>query len=251
MADDIRRPFVPPGHLEANTVFGFLVGDFASVWDALVRGTKPPGSGANFALGLMAGILLELCCRIASSSSDAYAHFSERLGQHDPRYYCELPFSVSVPRGFKLPAGPNASPDRQLLAAIFGLLRHGQAHQYHQMVATLSDGKLFGIQLTGAEWKSKPPVYESLMQGSHTRPADHLALDVKAETGNIWLRVRPEVLFKDIERAARMSSLFSGILQLKYLRPPALDATAESVLTALAPAQFPRLPLPTALAQSE
>jgi hypothetical protein len=244
MVDGIPRPLVPPGHLEANTVFGFLVDDFASVWDALVSGREPPGSGANFALGLMAGVLLELCCRIASSCPDAYAHFSQRLGEEEPRYYSSLPFSVDLPNKFKLPAGPGAPPERQLLAAIFDLLRHGQAHQYHQMVATLGDRKLFGIQLTGAEWHSKPPPYESLMRWPNQRPADHLALDVRAETGNIWLRVRPEVLFKDIERAARMSSLFSGILQLDYLRAPSLDATADEVLKALDPIRHPRLPPP-------
>ncbi len=112
------------------------------------------------------------------------------------------------------------------------------------MVATLGDRKHFGIQLTGAEWRSKSPPYASLMQSLNQRPVDHLALDVRAETGNIWLRVRPEVLFTDVERAARMSSPFSATLQFEYLRAPSLDATAAAVLTALDPIRHPRLPPP-------
>jgi hypothetical protein len=246
MRDDVPRPIVPPGHLEANTVFGFLVEDFASVWDALVSGTDPPESGANFALGLMATVLLELCCRIAGSSPHHYAHFSQRLGEQEPRYYSEVPFSVKLPTRFKLPASANVPPERQLLAAIFDLLRHGQAHQYQQMVASLADQKVFGIQLTGAERSNGSASYASLMRWPNQRPTDHLALDMTAAPRNVWLRVRPEVLFKDIELAARMSSLFSGVLQLDYLSPPRFDATVDQVLEALDPIRHPRLAVSSA-----
>ncbi|HEY1339422.1 MAG TPA: hypothetical protein VGF59_18040 [Bryobacteraceae bacterium] len=241
MSHEIPRPTVPSGHLEASTVFRFLVEDFASVWDALVAGSEPPESGANFALGLMAGVLLELCCRIAGSNPHHYAQFSERLGQQEPRYYSEVPFVTELPKRFKLPAGPKVPANRQLLPVIFDLLRHGQAHQYQQMVARLADAKVFGIQLTGAERRQESPSYESLMRPPRARPADHLAIDCTVAPGNVWLRVHPEVLFKDIELAARMSSLLSGVLQLDYLRPPAFEATSEEILKALESAGHPKL----------
>lgn len=231
--DDIQRPIVPAGNLEANTLFGFLRDDFASIWDALCASQAESSNGANFTLGLLATVLLELCSRIASSSDHAYRWFSDALGEEDPRYYAELPFESNLPRRFKLPAASVVPPERQLLSVIFDLVRNGQAHQYQQVVGLLDDGRLLGIQLTGVDRGGENARFDDLLRWPLTRPADHLALDIKQRTGNIWLRVRPEILFKDVQRAAERSGLFNGMLQLDYLSGPQFAADSDAVVKTL------------------
>jgi hypothetical protein len=71
-----------------------------------------------------------------------------------------------------------------------------------------------------------------------------LALDMKP-SGDVWLRVHPEVLFKDIEVGARMAGLFNGILPLDYLTSPAYLVTIDVLTEALEKAGCPRLDLNT------
>ena len=60
---------------------------------------------------------------------------------------------------------PNSGdPAHELLGALFTLIRHGQAHQGQQTMATLSDGTAFNITLAGVADKTIDDIRNALAQ---------------------------------------------------------------------------------------
>jgi hypothetical protein len=111
---------------------------------------------------------------------------------------------------FTLPSIGGGDPHSHLLAAIFNLIRNGQAHQYQQMRAVLSDGSNFRIGLTGA---AQGFFLRNVLASG--RPSDHLFH--RDDGTSVWLIVRPEILFLDIRDAVRAARLDQRGLILKYL----------------------------------
>ncbi|MBN1607485.1 MAG: hypothetical protein JW940_12680 [Polyangiaceae bacterium] len=95
-----------------------------------------------------------------------------------------------------------------MLAAIFNLVRNGQAHQYQQMRAVLSDKSEFCVQLTGAQHGLE------IASGTIDRRG-HLACCVTG--AEIWVRVRPDVLFVDLRDAIRSAQLEHRGLTLQHI----------------------------------
>lgn len=202
-------------NLSGKTLYTFIVEDFATAWDSIVVSGK---AGGNFMFARHAMGLLEFLCRIGMRVPPMlFDRFCECLEEIEPRYFTSLPGRVPVPRDFRLPSRPNrAGADRQLLSALFDLIRHGQAHQYQQIPVELTDGHHFGITLTGP---APDRSLHKITYRSVERPQGHLSFRVDP-ADNVWLMVRPEVLFLDFRIAADRSSLLSGGDDPEYLERP-------------------------------
>ena len=150
--------------------------------------------------GRQAMSLLELACRVCAmdASGKAIQDLSDAIDKREPRYFTKLPGVCwhSKRRAFGLPS-KGSNPDNQLIAAVFNLVRNGLSHQYQQMRAALSDGKEFGVSLTGADYGSY--LSNTFAQG---RPSKHLSTN-RDQNNNLWVTVMPNVFFLDVRDAIR------------------------------------------------
>jgi hypothetical protein len=198
-------------NLEPSTIFQFIVGDFEDAWDA-IAGVASVRNRGNFMFARQAMVLLEWAARLAASdvSGVAISDFSSELNKIEPKYFTQLPGGAPRPKDFQLPFVTPANSERQLLWALFDLIRHGQAHQYQQIPVELSDGKVFWIALSGA-------VSGFELSTAHSRRNEHLGYK-EDRSGNVWLLVRPDVIFLDLKTAVERSSLLGRGLSFDYLR---------------------------------
>jgi hypothetical protein len=138
-----------------------MVADFEDAWDAIARHKQLNGRG-NFMFARQAMGVLEFVSRLCSSDATggALLDLSAALKRIEPRYFTTLPGRCARP-GFDrrnnafdwmLPFGSVADQGRELLWAMFDLVRHGQAHQGQQIMVQLRGGDTFGISLTGASY---------------------------------------------------------------------------------------------------
>ena len=201
--------------LPEEKIIDFIIGDFEAAWEALANrpGSMPRG---NFLFGRQAMTLLEVVCRLCKSdkTGSALNDLSSALESRDSRYFTRLPRPCWAPssrtrKAFDLP-GRGPDPDNQLIAAIFNLIRNGQAHQYQQTRAVLSDGKNFQLSLTGTDYGLSLP--HSLTSG---RPSQHLQVSIAAN-GDLHVAIRTDVLFLDL-RDATMAAIKGRGLQMDYM----------------------------------
>lgn len=185
--------------------------DFEDAWNALA-GVASAKNRGNFMFARQAMVLLEWAARLAASdvSGVALSDFSAELNLIEPKYFTQLPGGAPRPRDFHLPSVTPANSERQLIWALFDLVRHGQAHQYQQIPVELLDGKVFWIALSGA-------VSGFQLSTAHSRRNEHLGYK-EDSSGNVWLLVRPDVIFLDLKTAVERSSLLGRGLSFDYLR---------------------------------
>jgi hypothetical protein len=188
----------------------FICADFRATWDAVAGLPAEVGSRGNFMFARQAMSLIELAGRTAAadSSGRALTDLSHAQEAIDRRYFTLLPGPCARPgmnRGqveWTLPLKPSAQPqEAQLLWALFDLVRHGQAHQYQQIMVELNDMTIWGISLTGAV------PGRTLASVEAARPGDHLS-QMPGDDGSLWLVVRPEVMFLDFESAMEQARVF-------------------------------------------
>jgi hypothetical protein len=196
--------------LPASTLAHFIRADFRATWDAVAGLPAEVGSRGNFIFARQAMSLIELAGRTcaADPGGQALADLSTSLKGIEPRYFTLLPGPCARPGGnrgkveWTLPFDPSAGADEaHLLWAIFDLIRHGQAHQYQQIMVELDDQTTWGISLTGASPGRTLAAVEA------ARPDAHLG-QMPGLDGSLWLVVRPEVLFLDFEAAIAAAGVF-------------------------------------------
>jgi hypothetical protein len=209
-------------NLDPSTIFNFIVKDFEDAWDALA-GVASAQNRGNFMFARQAMVLLEWAARLAASDKNgiALSDFSAKLYDIEPRYFTELPGGPAPQKNkmeFKLPSMPSPNPARQLIRALFDLIRHGQAHQYQQIPVELSDGKVFWIRLSG-------PTYRFQLSTAESRRTVHLGY-TEDQSGNIWLLVRPDLFFLDLKSAVERSNLLGRELSFVYLRRGGTNGSA-------------------------
>jgi hypothetical protein len=163
--------------------------------------------------------LLEVACRLCHSdtSGQALRDFSDELARRDSKYFTELPGSCWSPGNspeFHLPSR-GSNKGAELIAALFDLIRNGQAHQYQQILVGLSDGRSFEFGVTGAAPPS-PPLDQTFANG---RPPDHLVA-FQLPNGDLRVKIRTDVLFIDFCEAIKAANLLGRGLMLTYLSRP-------------------------------
>jgi len=192
--------FADMGNLDAATILDFAMGDFETAWNAVATRKESVNRG-NFMFALQAMVLLEVASHICMGSPNA-DRFSLALSKRNPGYFTKLPWRCRKPKGLTLPYR-GTEPQRQLLHILFDLVRNGQAHQYQQIVVTIENGQHFSVTLTGADYGRS---LDSVLKD--TRPPDHLRADID-EHRDVWMTVRPDVLYLDIREAVRVADLRS------------------------------------------
>jgi len=218
-------------NLDESTIIRYIIGDFESCWDALAALPGPLPRG-NFLFARQAMTLLEVACRLckADPTGNALQDFSNELSKKDQRYFTVFPHNCWKPSkrtaaAFDLPH-LGTSPKQELIAAMFNLIRNGQAHQYQQMRADMNDQSSFQFALTGAEHGLY--LASVLFRG---RPADHLLFNKQASR-DLWVTVRTDVLFLDIRNSLYGAHLLDRGLKLQFIneRFEFSSAAAEKAL---------------------
>lgn len=212
-------------NIPAVGIISFLVGDFEASWDSLAANPAPQNRG-NFAFAMQSMILLEVACRVCASDSSGSSLrvLSEELAKRERKYFTTIPSSVLPPKKFQLPH-VGTDPSRQLLTVLFDLIRNGQAHQYQQMRARLSDGVEFGISITGAE--AGATLNRTFAAG---RPRDHLQLFGKEDR---WLKFRPDVFFFDLRDSIGAANLLDRRFEAKQMVGPEYPFSSRDLVKAL------------------
>jgi len=183
------------------------------VWNSVALNPTARSRG-NFMFARQAMTLLEWSSRLACSDTSGLAlpRFSAELCLEDVRYFAPLPKPCANVSGFELPfVGPN--PQSQLLWALFDLIRHGQAHQYQQIIVDLKDSQHFTVGLTG-------PGYQQTLGSVPVSQDNHLCIR-KESGGDLSLVVRPDVLFENVKAAVERSGLLGAGLSFPHLTRPA------------------------------
>lgn len=214
---------------KSTTIYRFITEDFRAAWDALAASQAATSRG-NFLFARQGMALVEWACRLSAKDPQGQSQIklTNALHAREARYFARLPGRVPLPQGFALPA-TSPKPDYELLAAIWDLVRNGQAHQYCQIVADLTDGWRFGVSLTGAD--AGRYLDSALATG---RPADHLQRSVDSASRMYWLKVRTDVLFLDIEHACRVAGIHQATWDPTFLRRKYPFSSGE-LLAALPP----------------
>lgn len=197
---------------KSTTIYRFITDDFRAAWDALAASQAATSRG-NFLFARQAMALLEWACRLSAKDPKGQSQkkLTNALHAREVRYFAQLPGRVPLPQEFALPAA-SPKPDYELLATIWDLVRNGQAHQYCQIVADLTDGWRFGVSLTGADHGRY--LNSALAAG---RPTDHLKASVDFASRTYWLKVRTDVLFLDIEHACREAGIHQATWDPAFL----------------------------------
>lgn len=198
-------------NLSVIEIYDFIAGDFRACWDSLANNPDPDINRGNFMFGRQAMNLLEFACRLyeGDQTGQARIDFSNELNSIESKYFTLLPSSTTSSRDFTLPHLGNTSGNL-LLWSLFDLIRHGLAHQYQQIIADLNDGHHYFVQLTGAS------VGRILNNVEALRPHDHLGY-FSDDDGDIGMKIYPEILFLDFDKALNSSNLLGRNLNFDYL----------------------------------
>lgn len=200
-------------NIDAKTLYEFIVGDFEDAWNSLAANPKATRRG-NFMFARQAMTLLEWAARLCAgdASGSALTALSQALIQIEPRYFTELPGVCADFEDFDLPWSPASQPQRQLLWALFDLIRNGQAHQYQQIVLALNGGD-FVIAHNGAD------VDLATIRNAGRDRSDQLRYR-RVSNGDLYLLVRPDWLLFDLRDAIGEANVLSRGLSFPYLERP-------------------------------
>ncbi len=201
-------------NLDPKTTYEFITHDFESAWRALVRLPDNAVTGrGNFMFGWLAMTLLEWAARLCvnDKSGGALRDVSTALGSIDPKYFTLLPGPCARPKDFDLPyETANGQAEAQLLWALYDMIRHGQAHQYQQILVGLNDSKDLHTQLVGAAYGC--PEIDAVVG----RPPEHLGYHVEPN-GDVLVKVHPDWLFRDFRAAIETAGLLGRGLTFVHL----------------------------------
>jgi len=209
-----------------------MVVDFQDAWNALAMSDTAEGRG-NFLFARAGMGMLEFVSRLCSSdqSEEALRSLSTALERIEPRYFTPLPAPVARPgiyRGtveWTLPHAAGSNPEAQLLWALFSVVRHGQAHQGQQCMAELVDGSTFGVSISGAE-------RGLTIESARARRDRHLTIQRRESAHVLWLNLRPDVFFVDLQNAIGDARLLTRGLTFNYLER-SFDFTSDDLWHAL------------------
>jgi len=247
-------------NMTVSEMHAAIVGDFEVAWAALAQHGS---GGCNFIFARQAMTLLEWASRLCASdpTGGALGALSTELRARDKHYFTELPGTCGMSREFDLPHDHAVGKDRQLLAMLFELVRHGTAHQYQQITVELKDGYC-AVPITGT---ARGYTLDQAEQ-NRSRHLGHGREVFEEDRAPIhYVILCPELLFLDLRGAIEQSGLVTRGLNFDYLRrgdrvkgdrvkkprpqvkegPPRYDFTVEELATALDNADHERVRIET------
>jgi hypothetical protein len=152
----------------------------------------------------------------------------------EPKYFTIIPKNLKLPKRndrlilratrveFTLPCLGGKDGENLLLRLIFDLIRNGVAHQYQQPLVDLLNGEKFYITLIG-------PSYGNHLRG--IRSPDYVSCDID-RNDHISLKVCPDVLFLDFQRAVDQSGILGRNLDISHLERE-YDTNVQTLESAL------------------
>jgi hypothetical protein len=202
-------------NLLPQEIHHFIVSDFKGTWNSIADNSDQNIGRGNLMFARQAMNLLEFAARLCDidTSGKSIQNFSTDLCNIEPKYFTFLPGICAVITDFVLPY-IGSKNDNSLLCVIFDLIRHELGHQYQQIVVDLNNGKHFYISLTGATYRR----YLYMVSKSQ-RPQEHLAYTFDQD-GDLELKIYPDILFLDFEKAIDKSALLKKNLSFPYLSRP-------------------------------
>lgn len=214
-------------HHNEQEIFDFIVGDFQCAWDALAGLPESvAGHRGNFMFALQATILLEWLCRLCASDASVLRDFSEELKKIEPKYFTQLDDKVQSVQEFSFP-GVGPDPLKNLLSALWDLIRNGNAHEYQDIAVRLTDGKCWALGLQGVKY-----MWPIAVVTANRALLDHLSYRLDSD-GDLILIVHPGALFLDLCLAARQANLLGRGLVIKHLTRPRSSKTYQFSLSQL------------------
>jgi hypothetical protein len=210
-------------NFDVPTAYDAITGDFQAAWDALAAVDAAEPHRGNYMFCRQAMMLLEWMCRLTRNAPKVRDAFGTELKKLDARYFTPLPgVAMTVDGEFRLPGNP--FPKQPLIWLLFDLVRHGQAHQYDNIILSRSDGN-FDVGLSGARHGL---TLNAILEGG--RDPQHLAYRRTggAGTGDLVLRIGTGQFFLDLRDAADAIRPQWVGLRFRYLtRPRAKQKAAK------------------------
>ena len=152
-------------NLPPETLYSFMAGDFEDAWNSVAWNPSAKSRG-NFMFARQAMCILEFASRLCwgDAASSAISDFSSELHKIEPKCFTRLPGFCADFDEFDLPY--RSTKGDELLWAIFDLIRNGQAHQYQQIVADLSDQAVCDI----LDWgRARPAIGHRALKAAPAR----------------------------------------------------------------------------------
>jgi len=179
--------------IRTNDIFKYITGDFEKLWDSLSITSGDKGSGGNFLFASQAIVLLEWICRLLNTRRDLFDEFSKALYDLDSRYFVVLgKMKITISSEFKLPSLADGKQGTTLLDIIYGQIRNGHSHIYHQNMFQLADGKFIGFTIM----MNNLTIFE-IDQSNRSR-FGHLNV-TQDPSGNAIFNFCPDLFFLDVK----------------------------------------------------
>jgi hypothetical protein len=195
-------------------IYRFIVGDFRTAWNA-VAADDNSGFRCNFLFARQAMNLLEWAARLCASDpkGNALRDLSREIRRIEFRYFTRLPGDCAGDgSGYVLPYS-GADRRKQLLWALFDLIRHGQSHEYQDTIVDLNDTRRFCCMILGVRNGL------TLDKVRTKRKRRHLSFCTDPD-GDVTLTVCPGLLFLDIQLAIKRAGLLKKGLTVTHLTRP-------------------------------
>ncbi len=176
-------------------LYGYITGDFETLWDSLVKTSGPNGGGGNFLFASHSILFLEWVCRLIDTDILLHRAFSQALQERDKKYLTQISKrKITVSGEFKLPSIPHEKSGTTLLDAIYSQIRNGHSHYYFQNLMQLAEGKFlsFFVEMNGMTIQQN----DLLVRSNH----HHLNLGRNTD-GNLGFYFNPALFYLDIKHA--------------------------------------------------
>jgi len=181
----------------ARTLFEYLCADFEKAWDSMATSELAPEVGGNFLFARQAMLLVELASVVALQDRPTFVRFSRELEVLDPVLFKRIPHRPKKSEDKVPRIAPHGDPTGELIALLFDLVRHGQAHYGTQLVARLTDGHRLGVGISGV---GRGRTLDTLRPNGG-RAIGHLSINEQSD-GHFALWLCPGTLYLDVRDAS-------------------------------------------------
>jgi hypothetical protein len=186
--------------VSAKTILTYIQGDFEKLWDAAIGFDGGKGAGGNYHFASFSILFLEWVCRLGKSKSGLLAHFAEELNKIDERYFTKISNrTASISGEFKIPKPAQSGKGTFLIDLIYVQIRNGHSHVYHQNVAALKNGGVFGFGI------QMEPIPCTEIGNRHRDSINHLKPFI--DGNQMVVSFCPALFYSDIKRAAEIAKI--------------------------------------------
>jgi hypothetical protein len=214
----------------SRVLFDNLCADFEMAWDAMAATDLAGRANGSFLFARQAMLLVELASTVARQDPTTRRRFSRELQAREALLFKRVPYQPHSSTRKCVPRiAPEGDPTSELIALLFDLVRHGQAHYGHQLYAPLKDGRGIGVVLLGV-WKGRTI---DKIRPHGVRTYEHLSC-TKQRDGSLVMTLCPGTLYLDVRDASQSANVWQLDADASdYTNKRNQDLTAEALESAL------------------